>query len=741
MRAADKPRVTSPEAARAPQAQPLTPPASPEIRAAHREKLAAVYVRQSSPQQVLHHRESAARQYAFADQAVAYGWPRERVLAIDEDLGKSGRSAEGRAGFQRLVTEVTLGHVGMVLGLEMSRLARSSKDWHASFETCAAFGTLIADEGGVYDGHDTNDRLVLGLKGIPSEMELHVMRNRLERGRDHEAQRGELFYSVPMGYVQLPDGRVDLDPDEQARSVVQLIFAKFDEVGTVHGVFRWLIRHGIALPIRPRRGVSKGRLEWRRPSISTLTQMPHHPMYAGAYAHGRRLKARRRSAAAGQPRGGVRLPPEQWQVLTRDRLPAYITWDHCRKNLQRLKQNQARPDTRGTPRNGGALLAGLVICGHCNWRMSVNYSTKDHPFYACHRHPVHATQKVCFGLSAHAPDEPVGGQVLRALEPAALELSPKARDDLRRERERLGKHWKQRLQRARYDVELAERRYRVVDPSNRLVAATLERQREEALRHERELREEYGRCGRQTAPPVSAEGEARIVAPAADMPALGSAAQTTNADRQAIVRCLVGRGVVRVDRHSERAECTIHWVGGYESRHAFFRPVRTYAQLSAGDLLKERLAELRDAGEAAGQTAGILNAEGFKGINPGKPFNRDIVRKLLLKLGLRGERRDDALLRPGEWWVRDLAAKIGMAWQTLREWAVKGRVHSRRTGVEKLWIAWADKEELKRLRRLAAARHRGTLGYPPELTTPKRRPAASPWRAAKGRGEGGPLAQ
>jgi DNA invertase Pin-like site-specific DNA recombinase len=725
MKTAERPRVTVPAEARVPESPPLTALPSIKIKTAHLEKLAIVYVRQSSPQQVLHHRESTARQYAFADQAVAYGWPRERVLTIDEDLGKSGRSTEGRDGFQRLVTEVTLGHVGMVLGLEMSRLARSSKDWHAFFEMCAVFGTLIADEDGVYDGNDTNDRLVLGLKGILSEMELHVMRNRLERGRDNKAQRGELFYSVPMGYLQLPNGKVEFDPDEQARSVVQLIFAKFDEVGSVRGIFRWLIQHGIALPIRPRRGVNKGRLDWRRPSISTLTQMLHHPMYAGAYAYGRRLKVRRRSVAKGQPRGGVWLPPEQWQVLIRDRLPAYITWDRYRKNLERLKQNQTRPDTRGTPRNGRALLAGLVVCGHCTWRMSVNYSTKDHPFYACHHHLHQAAEKVCFGLSAHVLDELVGGQVLRALEPAALELSLKARDDLRRERERLDKHWKQKLQRARYDVELAEHRYQAVDPNNRLVAATLERQWEEALRHERELQEEYERCGRQTLLQLSAEDEVRIVALATDMPALWSAAQTTNADRQAIVRCLVERVVVQVDPDSERTECTIHWVGGYESQHAFVRPVRTYAQLSAGDRLKKRLADLRDAGKTAEQTADILNAEGFKRINPRKPFNRDIVRKLLIKLGLRGERYDDALLRQGEWWLRDLAAKIGIAWQTLREWAVKGWVHSRRTEVEKLWIVWADNKELKRLRQLETAQHRGTLGYSPELTTPKRRPPRS----------------
>ena len=224
---------------------------SAKIQSSHLERLAIVYVRQSSPRQVLENRESTARQYAFADQAVVLGWPRDRVLIIDEDLGKSGRTAEGRSGFQRLVAEVTFNHVGLVLGLEMSRLARSSKDWHAFFEMCALFGTLIADEDGVYDGNDANDRLLLGLKGIMSEMELHIMRNRLERGRDNKAKRGELFYGVPMGYVILPTGEVVFDPDEQARDVMRLIFDKFEELPSMHGLLHWLIRNDIRLPIRP----------------------------------------------------------------------------------------------------------------------------------------------------------------------------------------------------------------------------------------------------------------------------------------------------------------------------------------------------------------------------------------------------------------------------------------------------------------------------------------------------------
>ena len=296
--------------------------------------------------------------YALADHAVALGWPRERVVIIDDDLGKSGRTTEGRHGFGRHIAEVTLNHVGIVLGLEMSRLARSSKDWHALFEMCAVFGTLLADEDGVTTMPMMPiDRLLLGLKGIMSEMELHIMRNRLQRGRDHKAQRGELFYSVPRGYVILPTGAVDFDPDEQARQIVQLLFDKFDELGTIYGLFHWLIRHDIKLPIRARRGAHKGRLVWRRPTPATLAKVLHHPIYAGAYAYGRRaMDVKGKSSKNNSYR--PMLPMEQWKVLIPDRLPAYITWDQYLKNRERILQNRSGPDSMGTPRRGCALLAG-----------------------------------------------------------------------------------------------------------------------------------------------------------------------------------------------------------------------------------------------------------------------------------------------------------------------------------------------------------------------------------------------
>jgi len=721
MKIAETPRISAPPRVRRSEVVSLALSPTSKITSVHLDRLAIVYVRQSSQRQVRENRESTDRQYGFAEQAVAFGWPPDRVLTIDEDLGKSGRTTEGRNGFQRLVGEVTLNHVGMVLGLEMSRLARSSKDWHAFFEMCAIFGTLITDEDGVYNGNDPNDRLLLGLKGIMSEMELHMMRNRLQHGRLNKARRGELFFSVPFGYVKLPNGKAEFDPDEQARSVVHLLFEKYDELGTVHSLLYWMVEHGIMLPIRARNGAKKGQLDWRRPSLATLTQTLHHPMYAGAYSHGRR-PAFKKSYATGQGRKPQWLPMEEWEVLIWDHLPAYITRERYLKNLERMKQNQTGPNTAGSPRQGCALLTGLLVCGHCGSRMQVQYQKNENIYYRCMYAHLTATEKTCLDLSGNVLDELVSGQVLRALEPAALELSLKAQTDLRRERERLNSHWKQNRQRAQYDVELAERRYQAVDPTNRLVAATLERQWEEALERERALKEEYDRYCVQALPQLNADDEARITALASDIPTLWHSATTTNADRKAIVRCLVESVVVTVDRHSEHTAATIHWIGGFESCHEFARPVRDYKRLADRDLLMKRLGELREDGKTAEQTADVLNTEGFRPINPGTTFNREIVRDLLLKLGLNGERNDDSLLGPGEWWIRDLADEIGMPWQTLREWATNGWAHGRQTNVEKLWVIWADRDELKRLRKLRSAKSHGIRGYPAELTKPKRRP-------------------
>jgi DNA invertase Pin-like site-specific DNA recombinase len=307
---------------------------SSKILDRHLERLAVVYVRQSSPQQVFHHRESRERQYALADHAVALGWPRERVVVIDDDQGQSGKSAEQRSGFHRLLAEVTMEHVGLVLGIEMSRLARSSEDWSHLLRLCGLFGTILADEDGVYDPNDSNDKLLLGLKGSISEYELITMRNRLERGRMHKAQRGELFHSVPTGYLKLASDRVTLDPDEQVREVIHLIFDKYDELGTVWGVFHYLVLKNVRIGIRPFQGPNRGQLEWRRPTLLTVHQVLRHPIYAGAYAYGRRPRKRVRTATGESTSAGNWVPMQEWKVLKRDCLPAYITWERAIRSLE-----------------------------------------------------------------------------------------------------------------------------------------------------------------------------------------------------------------------------------------------------------------------------------------------------------------------------------------------------------------------------------------------------------------------
>jgi DNA invertase Pin-like site-specific DNA recombinase len=646
------------------------------------------------------------------------------VLLIDEDQGQSGASAQERHGFQRLLAEVTMNHVGLVLGLEMSRLARSSKDWHHLLEVCALFGTLLADQDGVYDASDPNDRLLLGLKGTMSEVELHTMRQRLERGRLHKAQRGALFHGVPMGYVWHATGEVTKDPDGQAQAVMQLVFEQFDRLGSLYGLFHYLVHHHIWLPIRARTGPQKGQLQWRRPSWATLAQVLHHPIYAGAYAYGRRPVAPPRTYAGRPVRSRKWAPMDQWAVLIQDQLPAYITWNHSLQNQARLKQNQAAPDTLGAPREGVALLAGLVVCGMCGRRLHVSYRRTHQPYYTCLRHFVEATEPRCPGVQATVLDACVAQQVLRALEPAALELSRQARHDIERERARLGQHWQQQVQRARYAVDLAERRYQAVDPANRLVAATLEQRWEEALRQARQLQEAYERLLRETPLRLGAEAWDQLTAVASDIVALWEAAGTTPRDRQAMVRCLVDRVVVHVQRHSEYGQVAITWAGGAQSQHEVIRPVRTYAQLRAVATLMRRLRELRMGGATTAQIAIALNTAGFVPPKRYRPFSKELVCQLLERQGLGDERRVPALLGPDEWWLGDLARALQMSPMKLREWVVRGWLHARKSPAQGLWIVWADREERARLGQLLTHSRRGANAYPASCTTPKPRPPA-----------------
>jgi DNA invertase Pin-like site-specific DNA recombinase len=701
---------------------------SPKVRPWHLQRKAAVYIRQSTPQQVLDHRESADRQYGLADRAVALGWPRDCVEVVDEDQGRSGQTAEGRPGFQYLLAQISLDHVGIVFGLEMSRLARSNKDWHQLLELCAIFRTLLADQDGLYDPTDYNDRLLLGLKGTMSEAELHVLRSRMYQGLLNKARRGEVFNHPPAGYVKSPSGAFALDPDEQAQGVIRLLFDQFERQGSINGLLRYLVEHEIRLPVRPHHGPNRGQLEWRRPNRVTLQYLLRHPIYAGYYRWGHRPCDPRRKVGGRPGTGRAVRPPEECLVLLEGRCPAYITTERFWANQQRLGANRAARLREA--RHGPSLLGGSLVCARCGCRLLVGYANAGRGLrYSCQRGRIDYGTARCQSLSGRRLDDLVSAQILSVLQPAALELHLAAAADVAQERQRLHQHWQQRLERARYESERAARQYRAVEPENRLVARELERRWEEALAEQGRLTEEYGRFCRSQPAALSAAEREQIRSLARDIPQLWHADTTTAAERQRLARFLIEQVEVGVRGDTDQVEVAIRWAGGFVSRHTLARAVQRYEQLADYPRLRERIAELRAAGRSMAAVAGCLNQEGFRPPKRAARFTSAMVAGFLAKGGRSGPRpvvlSAAGLLWKGEWLLTDLARRLGMPSATLHRWRKVGWVNARKLPVPGgHWALWADAAELKRLARLRKHhRARRDLPIPTELTTPKARQA------------------
>jgi len=719
----------------------LTIPVRTKIQDHHLTRLAIVYVRQSTPRQVIDHRESTALQYNLAERAQQYGWPKDRVLIIDDDQGQSGRSADCRLGFQRLLAEVGLNHVGLVLGIEMSRLTRSCKDWYNLIELCALFGCLLADQDGLYDPRDPNDRLLLGVKGTLSEAEWHLIQNRMQQGSLNKARRGELEKHVLSAYLRQATGEVVMDPDEQVQAVVRLVFDQFAQRGSAMAVLRYLLQHNIRLPLRPLSGPNKGQLEWHVPGYSTIICMLHNPTYAGLYVHGRYQTDPQRAVGGNGTGGRFIAKMEDWKVAIPDRLPAYISWESYLANQQRLQANRSLFDTRGVPRNGAALLAGIVVCGNCGRRMHPTYKggNKSVSYFCDGGYPQNGNDR-CQRLASRDVDRLVAEQVLLAMEPASLQVSLQAAERLQNERQYLHEHWGQQLERATFVAERAKRQYDAVEPENRLVARELERRWEETLNEQRRLEEDYQRFQSEQPEKLSVLEMEQIAALAEDIPKLWNAASTSAAERQTIVRHLIDNVVLTVKDKSELVEMTIHWRGEYLTHHELTRPVARYEQLHDFARLKERITALWKSGCTTTTIAETLNAEGFH-MPRGRhqqgehQHTRKTVRKLIDEWGLSQPKRAQldvlrARLQPHEYWLIDLGRELGVNRATLARWCRRGWVHARRlTGPCSWWVIWADAEEQDRLRRLYAF-GRGCPGpegsrYPKELRTPKSRKKVS----------------
>ena len=510
-----------------------------KVRAQHLQRAAYLYIRQSSLRQVLENTESTVRQYALRDRAIALGWPVERIVVVDGDQGQSGASATDRAGFQQLVAEVGLGHVGIVLGLEVSRLARNNSDWHRLLEICGLTSTLILDEDGIYDPGAFSDRLLLGLKGTMSEAELHILRARLRGGLLNKARRGALKIPLPIGLQYREDDRVILDPDQQIQHAVRLFFETFARTGSATATVRDFRERGLLFPHRVHGGPHRGEVLWYPLAHSLALHLLHNPRLAGAFVYGRRHSA----LVDGKPHVRFVLRDE-WIALFPDSHAGYISWEQYEENLQRLRENrQAFTSDRPAcpPREGPALLQGVAVCGRCGERLAVRYHERRGrliPDYVCQHQTIQHGRAPCQSIPGGVVDAAIGALLIQTVTPQALQLALQVQAEVVTRAEEADCLRRQQVERARYEADLAQRRFLRVDPDNRLVADVLEadwnaklrllvRVQDEAERHHMEAH-------------VATEHErAAVLALATNFPRLWTDPRTPDRERKRMVRLLL----------------------------------------------------------------------------------------------------------------------------------------------------------------------------------------------------------
>jgi DNA invertase Pin-like site-specific DNA recombinase len=644
-----------------------------KLSASHLRRTAFVYVRQSSQAQLERNVESTARQYALVQRAIELGFAREQVVVIDEDLGISGSGLSDRSGFARLAAEVALGHAGLVLGLEVSRLARNNVDWYRLLDLCGVTDTVIGDTDGLYHPGSFNDRLLLGLKGTMSEAELHVLRARLEGGIRNKAARGELRKALPVGLVWgEEEGEILLDPDEAVRGAIQTIFDRFAELGSVRQVWLWMRREAVQFPMRR---FAHGEIEWTTPTYHQIHSVLESPVYAGAYAFGK-TRRERYVDEHGQTRQRMRrLPQAEWPVLIWDHHRGYIDKATFDRNRERIAGN-TRPRAHqagGAVREGAALLQGIAVCGRCGRKLKVHYQGRrghQSPAYHCPSSIlVENRGSWCLRVGGGRIDQAVAGALLAALTPAGVKAALQAAEALEQDHDAALKQWRLQVERAKYQAERAERRYRQVEPEHRLVARGLERDWENALAELAKVEAELALRQHQRPRALTEDERERLLALGTDLGRVWSAPTTTDRDRKQLLRTLIDEVVVDVVREERRAMLTIRWRGGAITELAVALPkpqpaIRTDEETIA---LLERLAVHYDDGTIAG----ILNRQGRRSAT-GERFTAIIVG------GLRRYRGIPAYTPPAEppdgelLPVAKAADKLGVAASTLHRWLQAG---------------------------------------------------------------------
>jgi DNA invertase Pin-like site-specific DNA recombinase len=579
-----------------------------KITRRHRERDAYVYVRQSTLKQVQQNQESRHNQYALVQRAIELGWLPERIHLIDCDLGQSGQDSQ-RPGFQSLVAAVSLGKVGLILAYEASRLARNNTDWYTLLDLATVVGVLIADTEGIYDPRDYNDRLLLGLRGLLSEAELHTLRLRMDAGRQRQIEQGRYQQHVPTGLVRLEDGKVSKTPDVQVQRTLELVFARFEALGSCQKVLRSLRDDGILLPRQQRGGPYAGQLVWRKPTQAALSEILHNPAYAGAFVYGRRGPHPDRRP--GQLRQ-IRRPLEEWTTIHHGVYPAYITWEQFLANQARLADNASDFARRahGAPRQGSALLAGLVVCGRCGYQMRVTY--KPQRRYTCTALAASYGAATCLHVDGASLEAVIVDAFFQALAPAELNLLEEVLCAQRADAARLATLRADQLARAEYEAGLAQRHYQAVDPANRLVAAELERRWEIALQAVVEAREEMERMASQPqSPELTEEMKEQLQDVGRHLPVLWASGRLTPAQQKELLRSLIRRIIVTRPT-PDTVEARIVWVSGAVTPYSVHPPIARGSDVSGYEQLVERILALGAQGYQDCEIARIVSAEGFR---------------------------------------------------------------------------------------------------------------------------------
>jgi len=667
-----------------------------KITEQHRSRPAYIYVRQSTSAQVLHHQESTERQYGLRAMALELGWSESTIRTLDRDLGMTGTEMTRREDFKTLVADVSMGQVGAVFALEVSRLARSNLDWHRLLELCALTATLVIDEDGCYDPANFNDGLLLGLKGTMAQAELHFLHARLQVGKLNKAKKGELRFPLPVGYCYDEQGRIVPDADAEVRGAVELVFRLFRETGSAYAVVHRFSERGLRFPKRAYGGAWDGKIIWGRLSHSRVLGLPKNPSYAGSCVFGR-YQYRREINLDGEVRKRLQaVETSAWRVSLKQHHEGYITLEELAKNREQLQKNRTNGEEMllsGPAREGLALLQGLLVCGNCGHALTVRYRGNGGicPTYQCNllRREGMST-KSCMVFRCDLVDGVVAEEMLKSLQPAELELALAALHELESRDQGILRQWQMRLERAEYEVALAERRYQEVDPANRLVAGTLERRWNEALLHLDDLRKEAAEFQRQEAHVATPEQKAKVLALARDLPRLWHAPTTQSRDRKRMLRLLIKDITVEKRSHLKQLLVHIRWQGGASS------DVSVQLPLNIQDRVRYPSAVVGEVSELAlslpdREIADRLNGSGQASAK-GLPYTAKIVQWIRCRYRI----PPADLKRPEELTVQQVAKRFGTSDQVVYYWIEHSVIQSRRLhpGMPH-WITLSDQDEQK----------------------------------------------